>query len=513
MRKWSRCLAYVAVAYAAIAAISWPTVPWAVRRALKIVPQALPTFAASIERVAFNPLTLRLTMEGLSLTQERFGELASCRSVSVALSPTALLRLAVGLRELKIVDPRLTLSIGPDGSSILDVLPKKAPETTPAPAVSAKPTFIPRLVVGVLDVSGGELDFESRLRSAPQKLTAKPIEFRLENLSTIAGDNGVHRLKARTDKGESFDWQGRMTVRPPHLWGRVELGHVDLGRLSTGAPQLPVDVSAGRLDAATDYEVALASQTLTLALSDARAAITGLMWRLKAAKEGPRGPFALEIGPATLSVAAAVVPGGRITLDAMVPVAKTGQVRLKSYLTPKPLAGEAEVEVISLPLAPFSPLGPPPTQVSLDSGDLSASLQAALSGSDVDATLSFSLSDLKVSNRGTRRVLVRLGRLAVESAHLSTKARRLEVAAVRVEKPYLLLARGRDGKTNIESALGVSFASAAAPAPRRPRAAPKAASAQPPLRRHALGGAARTASRSPAGASWPRMRPWLRRSR
>ena len=472
-RKWIRRLAYAAGAYAVIAAVSWPAVPWAVRRALRIVPEALPTFAVSIERVAFNPLTLRLTMERLSVTQERFGELASCRSVSVALSPTALLRLAVGLRELKLVAPKLTLGIGPDGSSILDALPKKASE---APAAPAKPGFIPRLVVGVLDVSEGELDFESRLRSAPQRLVARPIEFRLENLSTIPGDNGVHRLQAQTNQGESLDWQGRMTLRPPHLWGRVELGRADLTRLSTGAPDLPVDISGGRVNASSDYDVALESQTLTVSLKEARVAITGLMWRLKSAKEGPRGPFVLEVGPAKLFAVAAAIPRGRVTLEAEAPVAGTGLVRLKSYLTPKPLAGGAEVEVKDLPLAPFSPLGPPPTQVSLDSGSFSANGKASLAGSDVDATLSFSLSDLKVSNRGTHRTLVRLGRLAVESARLSTKNRRLDVAAVRVEKPFLLLARGRDGKTNIESALGVSFATAAAPAPAAtPAAAPRAA--------------------------------------
>ena len=475
-QKWIRRLAWVACVYAVIAAVSWLAVPWAVRRALRIVPKALPTFAAAVERVAFNPFTLRLTVEGLSFTQERFGELASCRSVSAALSPTAFLRMAVGLRELKLVGPRLTLGIGPDGSSVLDALPKTAPEK---PAPPTKPAFIPRLVVGVLDISGGELDFESRLRSAPQRLFVRPIEFRLENLSTIVGDDGAHRLQAHTDHGESIDWQGRMTVRPAHLWGRFELGQADLARLSTGAPDLPVDIAAGRLSASTDYDVALASVTLTVALKAARASVTGLMWRLKAAKEGPRGPFALEIGPADISVAAATVPGGRITLDAVVPVAGTGQVRLKSSLTPKPLAGEAAIEITALPLAPFSPLLPPPTQVSLDSGNLDVGLRANVSGRDVDGTLSLSLSDLKISNRGTRRALVRVGRFAVESARLSTKARRIDVAAVRVEKPFLLLARGRDGKTNIESALGVSFSSAAAPAA-APTPAPAAAPAAAP---------------------------------
>ncbi|MCX5795939.1 MAG: DUF748 domain-containing protein [Elusimicrobia bacterium] len=470
-RKWLRRLAYAAGAYVVLAAVSWAAVPWAVRRALSLVPEYLPTFAARLDRAAFNPLTLRLTVEGLALTQERFGELASCRSASVALGPAALLRLAIGLREIKLEGPKLTLGIGPDGSSVLDALPKKAPAE---PAAPAQPMFIPRLVIGALDIVDGELNFESRLRSAPQRLSARPIEFRLQNLSTIVGDDGMHRLQARTSKGEVLSWEGRLTVRPPHLWGRVALADADLSRLATGAPALPVEISAGKLDASTDYDVALDSGTLTLSLKDARTSIAGLMWRLKSVKEKPRGPFALEIGPAKVDAVAADLPRGGLTLSAEVPVSRTGLVRLRSYLKPKPLAAGAEFEVAALPLAPFSPLGPPPTQVSLDSGTFSADGKASLADGEVEAAVSFSLSGLSVSDRQSRRVFVRLGRLAVESARLSTKARRLDIAAIRVDKPYLLAARRRDGKTNIESALGVSFSSAPAKSP-APAAPPRPA--------------------------------------
>jgi hypothetical protein len=420
------------------------------------VPVYLPGFSVGAEDSRFNPFTLRTTLKGLSVRQEKLGELVSCRILSVALRPTALFRLALGLREVRVVGPKLTVVIDEEGRSVLNYLPKEAEE---APG-DEKPAFIPRMVVRVLDVSEGELSFESRLPNAPQKLEAKPISFRLENLSTIPDDGGKMRLEARTDKDERLSWEGGLTLRPPHLWGRVEVNGIDLGRVTEGMPDLPVELSEGRLDASTEYDVALDSRALNISVKDGRVAIEGLMWRLKAGGEkGFRGPFGFHVGPARMFAVAKApgTPQARLTVDADVPVESSGSIRLKAYVTPKPLVGGADLEIAGLPLAVFSPLGPPPTQATLDSGSLDLRLKAAIVDVDADLDLFMSVSGLSVSDKASRRPMVRVGRFAIESARLSTRADKLDVAAVRVDKPYLRLARAKDGKTNVESALGISL--------------------------------------------------------
>ncbi len=459
-RLWIRRLAWVAGVYVVIAAAAWKGVPWAVRAAFSKIPQYLPGFQAGAEAVSCNPFTLRLTIKGLYFKHERLGEIASARVFSVALKPTAFLRLAIGLRDLKLEGPRLALSIASDGSSILDQLPKSAPQ----PAAKPGSAFVPRLVVGLLEVSDGEIDLESRLPQAPQKLLVRPISFRLENLSTLPNDGGAYRMRARTDRGERLDWEGMLTVRPLRLKGRVALVDADLARATSVAPTSPVEISKGRFAASTDYDIALGSAALTVSLQDARASVKSLMWRLKSQAGGPRGPFALTIGPAKITASASLSDraGQRLTMGAEVPVESTGLVRLKAAITPKPLAGEVECEVVAFPLAPFSPLAPPPTQVSLDSGNIGLKARAAFSGSDATADVSLALADLTISDKASRGALVRLGRLAVKSVRVSTKSRKAEIAEVSIERPFLRLARGGDGRTNIESALGISFSSAPA---------------------------------------------------
>jgi len=485
--RWRRRALWACGLYAAFAAIGWKAVPWTARRAFAQAPAALPGFSVAADEVAFNPFTLRLRIAGLSLRHEKLKELASCRELSVALNPFALLRLAVGLREIKLTDPKLTVVIAENGSSVLDALPK-TPERTPS---SSGPGFVPRVVIGAFEVSGGALEFESRLPSAPQKVSVRPIEFRLENLSTIPNDGGRYSLQARTNRSERLLWEGELTVRPARLSGRVAVENVDLTRVSTAAPASPVAFDAGRASASSEYEVSFASGVLTAALKNARAEIGGALWRLKGAPEkSPRGPFALVVGPARIEATAAAMgtPEGKITFRADVPVERTGAAHLRAFATPHPPTGGAEFEIDALPLAAFSPLTPPPTQLTVDGGTLTARGRADYAAGEVEGEASVSVTDFKVSDKASGGVLLKFGRFAVETAKLSTKKRSVEVAAVRLENPFLRLARDKKGKTNVEAAAGISFSTGTTAASPPPAAAAPGPAWKAQLKRFALSG-------------------------
>ncbi|MDE2492137.1 MAG: DUF748 domain-containing protein [Elusimicrobia bacterium] len=471
-RRWKRRALWIAGLYAAFAAVSWKAVPWATRKAFAGVPEALPGFSLGAGAVSFNPFTLRLRVDGLSLRHRTLGELASCREVRVALNPFAAFRLALGLREIKLTDPKLVLVVAADGTSVLDALPKSSGTA----AKPSGPPFIPRVVIGDFEVSGGALEFESLLPSAPQKVLMRPIDFSLRNLSTIPEDGGRYDLQAGTNRGERLLWDGTLTVRPPRLSGRIAFDNVDLTRVSTAVPTSPVLFDAGRLSVSSGYEISLDSGVLTASLKDARTTVSGLLWRLKAAPERkPRGPFSIDVGPAQVRVTASALgsPQGKVTLRADVPVQTTARVRLSAYVAPKPLAGGADVDVESLPLAIFSPLAPPPTRLSLDDGSLSLRSRTEYSARGVSEDASLSVSNFKLSGGPGRGVLAGFRRFAVESAELSTRRRALSIAAVRLEGPFLRLARDKRGAINVAEAAGVSLSSAAPSASEAPRAAPK----------------------------------------
>jgi hypothetical protein len=475
-KRWRRALAALAALYALFALAAWLAVPWAVRRALREVPKNLPGFDARIAEARFNPFKLALTVRGFALSHEKLGDLATCDEFYASVQPLDLLRLAVGLRELRLTRPRLVAVIAADGSSALSELPKSAP-ASPAPAKASAP-FIPRLVIHRFTIERAALEFESRLPSAPQRLVADPIDLALENLSTLPDDKGSYAFSARTNRGETLAWNGQLSVRPPKLSGHVAAEGVDLSRETTAAPAAPVVIASGRLDASTDYEFSYADGALSAALTDGRLSVRDMMWNLRGSTAPARGPFALAVGPARVSARAPLpaAPGAKTTLTVETLVDGRGSVKLEASLAASPLTGGASLSVKDFPLAPFTPLGPPPTQVVVDSGSVSLDVKAALApGGTADVEAGLSLDGFSLSDRASRRALVKLGRFAVSGARASTKTRTASIDRVSLERPTLRLFRGKDGLTNVEAALGVSFSSMSAAAPAASTAAASAA--------------------------------------
>lgn len=474
--RWTRRAGWALACYALFALVAWWGVPAAARRALPQAARKFPGFTATAGEVRFNPFLLAATVRGFAFSHEQLGEIVTCEEFYASLQPLDLLRLAVGLREMRFTRLQVSAAIAQDGKTFLDYMPESEPMTS-----------MPRLVVHRLEVARAALALESRLRAAPQKVTADPINFAVDNLSTLKNDEGAYNFTARTDRGETMQWTGRLTLRPARLSGRMVAAELDASRESTAAPGAPVAISAGRVNVSADYEVGYDGGVLSAGLSNARLAVRGLHWALRRGDAAPRGPFSLEAGPARLDLRAPLppAPGQQVTLAFNSPVAGSGLVDLKAALSSEPLAGTLRLLVERLPLAPFSPLTPPPTQVSIDSGTFSLDADVAVPAGlrDVSGKVLFSVDNFLMSDRASRAVLASFDRFAVDGLSASVKDSRVSVGRISLARPYLRLFKGAGGGTNIEYALGLSASTAA------PAGAPAAAA-------------------NPGGAAAPAAAPW-----
>ena len=459
--RWSRLLAWIAGLYAIFALLTWWAVPFAVRRAVRALPKDMPGFQAGIRDASFNPFKLALTVRGFAFSHQKLGYIATCDEFYAGAQPLDLLRLALGARYLRFTRPILRATITANGQSALDYLPR--PKPLP-PGAKEKPLFIPRLVVHRFEIVRGALELDSLLPAAPQKISTDPINFKLKNLSTLRNSEGALDLTGSTDHDERLRWSGNVTVRPSRLTGRFAAQDLDLSRETTGAPGLPVALPAGRADISAGYNIFYAKGVLTATLTDARAAVRGLFWNRREPRTEPRGPFSMEFGPGRAALRLPVpLAGKKANLTINTQAAGSGRLALRASVSSS-LAGTIALHVTDLPLAPFSPFTPPPTQLTINSGTLALDESLVLpgAGGGLSANASFTVDNFLLSDRVSLRTLAHFNRLEVENAQAAAKAGTLSIERMNLTGLYLRLFRGADGLTNIETALGVRFPSSAA---------------------------------------------------
>ena len=239
----------------------------------------------TLERVRFDPLRLRLGIEGFVLAEP--GEpmpLLAFESLLIDLDgPIGFLRADLSLDGIEWVGPRISVvkeesgvlswlrlwaaaparaSMGPEAErgASGQVEEAEAEEGGPAKGEEATDTTSPDepLIVdlGRLRIVNGALAYRDRARRSPFDLRLGPIDLELEDLSTRAGITSPGTLAIRIGEAGALRWDGVVAAEPMHSKGRIELEDLDL-RLPWRYLKAPLrlDLRGGRLGFEMDYEI------------------------------------------------------------------------------------------------------------------------------------------------------------------------------------------------------------------------------------------------------------------
>ncbi len=259
----------------------------------------------TIERVRFDPLRLRLGIEGFMLAEpDEPMPLLAFDSLLIDLDgPIGFLRADLSLDEIEWVGARVSVvreesgelswlrlwaaaparaAMGPeaDGDAGGEVEKAEADGTGPAKDVEATDTTSPDepLIVdlGRLRIVNGALAYRDRARRSPFDATLGPIDLELEDLSTRAGTTSPGTLAIRIGEAGALRWEGVVAAEPMHSKGQIELEDLDLmlpwRYLKT---PLRLDLLGGRLGFELDYEITT-EDGLTLAIRAGSGAVEAL---------------------------------------------------------------------------------------------------------------------------------------------------------------------------------------------------------------------------------------------
>nr|WP_255206382.1 DUF748 domain-containing protein [Janthinobacterium sp. BJB401] len=465
---------------AAYSAAGFWLVPYVIKNQLPKFAEKELTRQASIGDVRFNPFTLRLEADQIAFKEAASANnapLLSIGALAVQLEWKSIVRRAWSLAEIRITAPQAQLTITPDGkfnlAEVLATWQRKHPEKSEG--------GMPRLVIAHFALEQGKVDWHDEKAGYADNFT--PINFTLDNISTLPDANGSYSLSADAARGGKLHWRGTASLSPIRGEGELILNDASLPGLAAYLKTYTrALVTSGKLSARLPYAFSYADGKLEATVKGAGLALRDLAL----VQSGKSAPFT---SLATLGIAGVNVDLARqkVTVDKVNLVGGKVAVRRDSK-------GEIDVANLMLPgnpapaasaiAAPAAPAKPSQwkvdlKQLALANVDVSAidetvspalqlsakqlqlqlqlGLQQGQAGNSVLVdNASFALADLAMQ-RGAQTPF-KLQQLGVTEGKIDLAAHTVHVGAVTASGAQIDLARNRLGEFAIAQKLPV-FAS------------------------------------------------------
>ncbi|WP_174874745.1 DUF748 domain-containing protein [Vogesella oryzae] len=481
-RRWGRRLAWTVAALAALQAGLWVGVPRAVDYAAGNWAKGLGR-SLTLGKVEFAPWALRLTLHDVALRDRDGSPLFSAARLNVDAEGLPLLIGRIQLSDITLDTPQLWAERDAKGEWNWNRLLRDA--SGPAKPQQQKASGPPKLLIRQLALNKGQAHLQDALGGDVQHQLL-PLNFQLQNLSTLPENQGRYQLAAELDDGTKLAWHGSLLLQPLQSDGELKVEGFTLASIWPYVqPHLKLAAPQGKLSLTVPYHFDLAGVSASawsrgfsarldgLALA---APVSGSPFKL-ASLQLTGGQFDLVnhrvvLGKLTLAggeVATVLDDKGRPDWLAAIPAARpAANVPAKATAN----AAAAPPWHVSLP------------QLRLENWQLRAthngfsaplfaslkldSLQAAINADDKggltvqDATLA--LSQLLAAS-GKQPPFATLASVKLASSNLDLAKHRIAAGDITLQGLQLVVNRSKDGKLDVAEALRQRGAGTAAKAP------------------------------------------------
>lgn len=270
-----RLWAVLAALLAAWAALGFYAVPYFLDGLLKDTVRADYARELGIGEIRFNPFSLALEIDALSLPDADGGPMLAFDRLRVDVELDSLWHRALSFREIAVDGLVVNAIVRPGGAlNLADLQPDE-----PQPA-GLQP--LPRVMVADLRLSKSRIRFSDLDRPDPFVAEIDPVDFQLDDFTTFADGGNRYRFSARAFDSGELSWEGTLQAEPLASAGEFRLAGLPLPRISAWlGDALPLDIARGSLAVQGRYEYADDSGGPTLELADTVLELAGVSLRAR----------------------------------------------------------------------------------------------------------------------------------------------------------------------------------------------------------------------------------------
>ena len=265
-RRYFKPLVIVAVALGIYALAGFLVLPPVLTNLAREMVRAEYGRELALGGIRFNPFTLRLEVDKLSLPDADGSALLAFDRLLIDLELNSIWRRALSFRTIALDGLAVSAVVRRGGVLNLSEL-QPATSAGPTPA-SDEP--LPRLFIGELAVTQGRVRFEDRDRPEPFVADLAPIKFRLTNFSTYVADGEQYELDATLFGSSRLKWRGTLKSRPLTSTGEFGINDLPLPRVASFlGDSLPLELSGGIATLRGRYRLAARAGGMDFVVEDA----------------------------------------------------------------------------------------------------------------------------------------------------------------------------------------------------------------------------------------------------
>lgn len=228
--------------------------------------------ALNLGEAKFDPLRLTLRLHNLKLDEPGGKNLLAFDELFVDFESKSLFKGAWTLADIRLSRPSVHVTLLPDGqlnwTPFLEAFKNEEEEED-------KP--LPRLFIEHITLQNGHIDFVDHKVPGGFKTRLDPLNFDLNELSTLPDDKGAYTFSTRSQAGTRIRWRGDLALNPMKANGEIAIDDIILARLWNYAEQkIAIAPPSGQATLSLGYRVAYADKHLALNLDNMAMRLEGL---------------------------------------------------------------------------------------------------------------------------------------------------------------------------------------------------------------------------------------------
>lgn len=245
---------YILFAWLAVNPLAKWLLPWVAETQL--------ASQASVEKVTFDPFSLTVTIEKLSLTDQHHAPLAAFDRLVVDLEASGIFNWAWKLKQISLTGPYVNVQVSKQGRLNWAELIAKLNENPSPPE-----TDLPRVMIEKITISQGNFEYQDAQHDQPLRASLKPLDFELEGFSTLPQDRGDYLIAAKLPyQGGTIKWKGNFGINPLVSNGQLAIDELQIAKVMqwVQSAALPLQINAGVFSAQLSYDFSLLQPTSDL---------------------------------------------------------------------------------------------------------------------------------------------------------------------------------------------------------------------------------------------------------